>query len=1259
VKAAPKREDESESLAALRALEVLDTGPEAEFDALVQAASVVCGKPIALVSLVDAERQWFKANLGLPGLSETPRGLSFCAHAVLGDGLLEVMDATLDLRFFDHPWVTGPQQLRFYAGAPLRLGNGTRIGTLCVFDRAPGRLDDRQRNTLRQLAVAVARALEGRWALRHARRDMRAAERAALLMQHSADAVIGVSALGLIERWNPAAEHMFGYTATSALGEPLRMLVPTGQQAQEAHAFRALRESGPQRYESVRLHMDKSLVDVALTLVPEFNDDGELASATQFLRDIGAQKAAAAQRARHEADLRLVVDNVPSMMAYWDHDLRCRFANRQYENWFGVEAGSLVGMHLRDLQGPEWFQEQLPNIEAVLRGDAQTEERSMTAPDGAVRYGLSHYAPDLFAGGVAGFLMQVSDISDHKRIEADLRDEMESRERIYDLLRQSAMALDKAQELGQIGSWEWQVAQDVTSWSPQLYRLFGFQAGRPPPGAGRRARYYVGESWRRLRRAIDISVRFGASFSVELEIVRADREHRWIDVRGEAVRNNNGKVWLVHGTAQDITQRKRAERELKRSQDFLERTGALAGVGGWELDLRDGRVRWSPEVCRIHGMRRGYQPTLEQSLAFFTPEARPIIEAAMGLAVAECTGFDVELEMVRSDGAPRWVHVVGTVDKVDGVAARLAGAFQDVTERRALMAELGEQHELLRVTLQSIGDAVITTHADGLVSWLNPVAERMTGWLVSEAIGRPLEQVFHIVNAETRMPAEVPVRACMMEKRVLGLARNTMLISRNGLEFGIEDSASPILNEQGELLGAVLVFHDVTEQRRLSGEMTFRATHDALTGLINRSEFEARLQRTLDSAHEDRREHALMFIDLDQFKLVNDACGHAAGDQLLQQVAKLLSETVRSRDTLARLGGDEFAVILEHCTSEQAGRAAQQICDRMDDYRFVHDGRRFRIGASIGLVPVDRRWASTASLLQAADTSCYAAKEAGRNRCHTWFDTDAAMHERHGEMQWASRLELALDEGRFALYAQRIFMIDDAPQGLHAEVLLRMIDTDGTLIQPGSFLPAAERFNLSSRIDRWVLRHSIDLLAALPTHAHIDSLCINLSGQSIGDRAFHRQATQMLRDAGSAVCGCICLEITETAAITNLADASLFIDQVHALGVRIALDDFGAGASSFGYLKSLAVDVLKIDGQFVKDILDDPLDSAAVRCFIDVAQIVGVKTVAEYVDNKEVLMKLREMGADFAQGFLLHRPEPIAAVLRPAVVLLEADATTD
>jgi diguanylate cyclase (GGDEF)-like protein/PAS domain S-box-containing protein len=999
---APVPPDEAARLASLLALEVLDTTAEQEFDALARAAAAVCGVPIALISLVDAQRQWFKANVGLPGVSETPRDVAFCAHAILEDSLFVVPDAARDSRFDDNPLVVGQPGIRFYAGAPISLSDGSRVGTLCVIDREPRQLTDSQRAVMQHLSVAASRALEGRFAMR-------------------------------------------------------RLQQATERQTQSAH------------------------------------------------------------------DLHIIFESVPAILAYWNRDLTCRFANRAYEHWFGVKPEALVGTHLQDLLGPELYALNKPFVDGALAGKPQSFERLIPGPDGTKRPALANYLPDIVDGDVRGFLVHVSDVTSLKDAEAALRAEIAERERAYELLHQSNERLGEAQRLGRIGSWAWRVAEDVTTWSDELHRIFGREPGGPAPSLAEHSTLYSAESFARLGTAVETALRNGQPYALELEYVHAGGSHGWLDARGEAVQDEMGRV------------------------------------------------------------------------------------------------------------------------------VRLQGTVQDITERRKLTSELAKQHELLRVTLQSIGDAVITTDGAGQITWLNPVAERMTGWLSSEAVGRPIAQVFHIVHEETRKPSLSPVDACLNQGSVVALASRTVLVSRAGIEFGIEDSASPIRNERGEVLGVVLVFHDVSEQRRLSGEMNHRATHDVLTGLINRAEFEVRLQRSLDKSHEEQSEHALMFIDLDQFKLVNDACGHSAGDALLQQVSKLLGEAVRTRDTLARLGGDEFAVILEHCTTDQAQRVAQQICDRLDEFRFLHSERRFRIGASIGLVTLDRRWNSTATVLQAADAACYAAKEAGRNRVHVWHDTDAAMLARTGETHWASRLEQALDDGRFVLFAQRIFSLGTESERIHAEVLLRMVDDDGSLIAPGAFLPAAERFYFCSRIDRWVLGRAIALLSDRVDLSSIDTLCVNLSGQSIGDKAFHRDTIEKLVVAGSAVCRCICLEITETAAITNMADAVRFIEDVRNLGVRIALDDFGAGASSFGYLKSLKVDLLKIDGQFVRDVIDDPLDAAAVRCFVDVARVIGVKTVAEFVDKSEVLARMKEIGVDYAQGFFLHRPEPIELVLDVAL----------
>lgn len=720
-------------------------------------------------------------------------------------------------------------------------------------------------------------------------------------------------------------------------------------------------------------------------------------------------------------------------------------------------------------------------------------------------------------------------------------------------------------------------------------------------------------------------------------------------------------------------ERQRFEAELVQARQRLQHLIESTDAGTWEWNVQTGELRLNERGWRILGLApdeaRPLRPDHRFRLEIAHPaeRSRTLRRLMRHFAGRSETHVD-EVRLRRLDGSWVWVQERGRVISrtPDGQPEWMFGTHIDIDPirrqqetLRQLAAQLAEQHELLRVTLQSIGDAVITTDVAGRVTWLNPVAERLSGWLQTEAAGRPLMQVFQAVDERDRRPLPDPVVPSLNGGTgAAAEAGAPLLISRDGSEAGVEISAAAIRGADGRVHGAVLVFRDVTEQRRMAGEMSYRASHDALTGLINRMEFEARLERTRLRAQSEGSHHALLFIDLDQFKLVNDACGHAAGDLLLQQVSRLMRQTVRSRDTLARLGGDEFAVILEHCDEAQAQQVAHLICERFDAFRFIHDERRFRVGASVGLVPLDRRWRSITALMQAADVSCYAAKEAGRNRVHVWFDSDQAVRQRHGEMRWASRLEQALDEDRFVLHAQRILPcrpeLAQARPALHAEVLVRLREPDGRLVAPGAFFPAAERFHLASRIDRRVLQLSLQALGRQPAASPPWLLSVNLSGQSIGDRHFCQEVLEMLERAGPSICRQLCLEITETAAIGSMSEAARFTSQVREHGVQVALDDFGAGASSFGYLKHLTVDWLKIDGQFVRDLLDDPLDEAAVRSFVDVARVMGLATVAEFVDHPQVLQRLQAMGVSRAQGFLLHRPELLENLLDSAPEMKES-----
>ena len=435
-----------------------------------------------------------------------------------------------------------------------------------------------------------------------------------------------------------------------------------------------------------------------------------------------------------------------------------------------------------------------------------------------------------------------------------------------------------------------------------------------------------------------------------------------------------------------------------------------------------------------------------------------------------------------------------------------------------------------------------------------------------------------------------------------------------------------------------MIFRDVTEARLAAHQLSYHASHDALTGLVNRREFERRLERILTTALPEES-HAVVYLDLDQFKVVNDTCGHVAGDELLRQVGPVLVSQVRKRDTVARLGGDEFGVLLEHCQQGQALRIAHQMREALQDLRFVWEDRGFTIGASIGLVPIGPGVDTVATIFRAADDACYAAKEQGRNRVHLYEPDDHELAQRHGEMQWVPRIQEALAKSRFRLFYQPILPLGETGRA-HGEVLLRLLDRDGDLISPSAFIPAAERYNQMQAIDRWVIRSVFAALRDPDTGMPSGSVAINLSGQSLSDRLFLEFVEQEI-EACAVVLERICFEITETAAISNLSLAKRFFSALKPRGCRFALDDFGSGLSSFAYLKTLSVDFLKIDGGFVKDMVRDPIDHAMVEAIHRIGHVMGLETIAESVEDERILARLKTMGVNYAQGYAIGRPRPL------------------
>ncbi len=557
-----------------------------------------------------------------------------------------------------------------------------------------------------------------------------------------------------------------------------------------------------------------------------------------------------------------------------------------------------------------------------------------------------------------------------------------------------------------------------------------------------------------------------------------------------------------------------------------------------------------------------------------------------------------------------------------------------------LAKKISQEKERAQVTLESIADAVITTNAEGHVHSMNKVAVKLTGWPLEKALNRPVSQIFSVIHEISRTHTPNPVAECLRQQKAITNDQDLILIDHHGGEYAITESAAPIRGSDGEQLGAVLVFRDVTSARKLSSQLNWQASHDPLTGLLNRREFEHQLNRLLETALHAAKTHSLMYLDLDQFKVVNDTCGHSAGDELLRQLSSLIVKLLRNDDILARLGGDEFGILLEGCQQADALRVANLLRLEIQKFRFGWQEKIFSVGVSIGLTQISGKTINPDEIMSAADSACYAAKEGGRNRVHVH---EVGIHKRsihQKEMHWVHRIQSALDDNRFELFVQPIISLSD-PTGSreHYEVLIRMVEPDSSLVSPGAFIPAAERFNLMPKIDRWVVRKVASIISDLiPQHANkLPLFSINLSGTSFSDDSFVDDVLATLCEHNFPT-STLCFEITETAMIANMTKAVKFINKLKDAGCYLSLDDFGSGLSSFTYLKNFPVDFLKIDGYFIKDICHDPIDYAFVESINQIGHVMGITTIAEFVENELILEAVKTIGVDCAQGFGVKQP---------------------
>ena len=724
-----------------------------------------------------------------------------------------------------------------------------------------------------------------------------------------------------------------------------------------------------------------------------------------------------------------------------------------------------------------------------------------------------------------------------------------------------------------------------------------------------------------------------------------NNEYRWQHVKGQVVESNTqGQPTRAVGIRQDIHETYSIEleaiRNRKRTQLALQNTCHTV----WEWNPLSNYFYIGDNLIKnLVDDKRQWQYTLSFWLSFVHPEdfdkTRGLIEPQLK---EKDSHLNISYRIKTKNNDWVWVAIKGqTIEwSDDKQPTRVIGNIIDISDQKKIEQALITEKRLAETTLESISDAVITTDQYSAITSLNHKAKELFRISSQQAHGKVLNDVCKLTEEDNDTDAQNPSQLCIQADLAFNLSK-LKLINKAGDIFYIDCSASPIHDDNDEIIGSVMVIRDVTQSRIMSHEIEHRAQHDSLTNLYNRHTFETELNQ---STQLDDFEHILCYIDLDQFKIVNDTCGHTAGDELLRQLAKKISVNIRKADVFARLGGDEFGILMKNCNIDQAYKIAEQIKQTVSEYTFHWHDKTFKLGASIGLASIDPTTSPTLAM-QHADTACFAAKEQGRNRIHDYKLDDNEMALTHSQMDWVPRLQKALQQDYFELYAQGIVNLQktSAPVS-HFEVLLRL-NENGNIIPPGAFLPAAERYNLSSQLDKWVIQKTLETLKEQRQNiTHNDVFNVNLSAASLNEDGFLDFIKDTFENT-QVPPKSICFEITETAAVTNLSAANTFIDELKKMGCQFALDDFGSGLSSFGYLKSFAVDYLKIDGAFVKDLIEDPIDAAMVKSINEIGQIMGKKTVAEMVENQEIADFLQKTGVDYAQGYHFSKPKPLVEIL--------------
>jgi diguanylate cyclase (GGDEF)-like protein/PAS domain S-box-containing protein len=1095
-----------------------------------------------------------------------------------------------------------------------------------------------------------------------------------VILEHIKDAVITVGVEGAVRIFNPTGERIFGLSRAEAIGMPIATLLPdlplmgSVEQGLRAlavrpddaradlrpHEMRARHKDG--RDFPAELIVSCVRIDRRDVYVICLRDTSERVRSEQALRD-------------SEARYRTLVESAPELIVLIDRQSGLHVdANENALRFFGLSRERMLASSPVELSASF----QADGAEATLRFG----EHCARAVAGRPQVFEWLYR-DAHGHEIESEVRLMALPGDRNLLRASITDVAVRRraERITAGERNVFERLAADMPLGDVIESIVELIESISGGFIVSIGLVAADGQNFSEVIGRR----IAPAWRRLEQSLGIDIRNGSSAAAvylgrNVLVGDIERDAFWQRCREPALAAGLRAAWAVPvKTAAGRVlgavgiYRTQPGAPLPRDVELMTHAARLVGIAierrrGQEA-LRASETKYRSLYdrllegvyrCAADGRVTEINPAFVKMLGYERAEE---IYALPGLSVlcwdqAARAEFECSLQLhgeirnaeceLRCRDGSRLV-VLESARVIRDEAHRMIafeGTMANISERKRAEQAVFAEKERAQVTLQSIGDAVITTDRQGCIDYMNPVAEQLSGWSQEQARGQQLDAVLRLQDEATGQSLESPLAQCLREGQLVHLSERCELANRLPQRIAIHESAAPIRDRSGDIVGAVVVFRDVTKERHLKRALSYQASHDVLTGLINRREFDNQLAAVLLSAQQHQGPHALLYVDLDQFKVVNDTCGHSAGDRLLRDVTGLLQAHVRSADTIARLGGDEFGILVRGCTAEQGARIADNIRQAIRDYRFTWEQNTTGIGASIGVVEITSDSQSASSLLSAADIACYAAKDSGRNRVHV-YDTNE-VSGRHREMYWVSRVTRAVDDGRLELYYQPIAPTSGASRSLPAfyELLVRLREDDGRLVLPGEFIPAAERYNTIAAIDRWVVQRAVRALQEFAQGEEPPFLfALNLSGVSIGDPGFLDFVLALTEEP--RIARGLCFEITETAVITSMTEAVYFMRELKKRGCRFALDDFGSGLSSFHYLKNLPVDFLKIDGQFIGSVITDTVDRSMVEAISHVGRALGIATIAEKVESAAVFVELKRLGVEFAQGYYIARPATI------------------